>query len=173
MFWSEVSHSPCVFARSVERRSTSRPKSTMIAGSAAPADSRNGISRQFRSGIHLSALPPWCTSGQYWPLCNGPVSRAPVLHHVGLGFELFGFVYPKHPVARLITAGNCSSEIWAIQSVIGYWQRLLPHSKSKSFVLCDVNPFLPTNQLVSVCSFHPPYYLVAVESASLVGSSRI
>ncbi|EJK68260.1 hypothetical protein THAOC_10577 [Thalassiosira oceanica] len=40
----------------VERRSTSRPKSSVIAGSTALADARIGIGRRFWSGIHPSYL---------------------------------------------------------------------------------------------------------------------
>ncbi|EJK59667.1 hypothetical protein THAOC_20075, partial [Thalassiosira oceanica] len=59
-----------VYLRVVERHLTPRPKSSVIAGSTTSKSAVN-------SGLEYTPpLPPWCTSGQYWPSPDGPVYRA-------------------------------------------------------------------------------------------------
>ena len=86
-----------VYLRGVERRSTSRPKPSVIAGSTALTDARIEIGGRFWSGIHSSAtsmvhLRPILAIARW--------SSLPCF--VALGFLLYGFCYPRTTDARLM-----------------------------------------------------------------------
>ena len=96
---TEASFSTCNCAAlsGVERRSTSRPKSSVIAVSTAFTDARIGNGGQFCSRIHSSAI--------------SMVHLRPILAivrwsclpcFVALGFLLYGFCYPRTTEARLM-----------------------------------------------------------------------
>ena len=86
-----------VYLSGVERRSTSRPKSTVIARSAGPADSRNGISGQFCPRIHPSA-----TSAVHLGPILAIVRRSGFPCFVALGFFAGARADPKHSLQRLM-----------------------------------------------------------------------
>ena len=87
-----------VYLSGVERHLTSRPKSSVIAGSTALTDARIEIGGRFWSGIHSSAtsmvhLRPILAIAR-WP--SLPCS-------VSLGFVLYGFKNPKHRKPRFMS----------------------------------------------------------------------
>ena len=97
-----------VYLRGIERRSTSRPKLSVILGSTALADARIGIGGRFCSGIHLSA-----TSMVHLRPILAIVRWSSLPCFVALGFVFFGFCYLRTAGARLMheVILNCSGLI--------------------------------------------------------------
>ena len=73
----------------------------MIAGSTALADARIVNGGQFYPGIDIG----YTSMVHLWPIL-AMVRRSGLPCFAALGFVLYGFGYPKHPVARLIHAKN-------------------------------------------------------------------